>query len=122
MLCGLPGRALRLHERFHASTEIMLDKIRALTSRPIDRRTVVITGGASGIGRAVALLVGRRGDQVAILDRNEEAAAAVAKEVGGEQAIAICCDVGKEDQVERAFTAIDKRFGSPYGLFANAGN
>ena len=86
-----------------------------------DKRTVVITGGGSGIGRAVALLCARRGDQIAILDKNGEAAAAVATQAGLDRALCIQCDVRQEEQVEQAFVTIDNRFGSPYGLFANAG-
>ena len=40
----------------------------------IRNRLIVVTGGGGGIGRATALLCAKRGDRVAILDKNGEAA------------------------------------------------
>ena len=55
----------------------------------------VVTGGGSGIGRAVALAFGREGAVIAVLDRDEAAATAVAAEIKGlgAKAEAIACDV-----------------------------
>ena len=84
---------------------------------------IVITGGGSGIGRATALLCARRGDRVAILDKDGESAqqAAEAARAEGGTATGIPCDVGDEGQVEQAFAMIHEQFGAPYGIFANAG-
>lgn len=87
-------------------------------------RTIVVTGGGSGIGRAVALLCAKRGDDVAVLDKrgdSAEATAQQAKEAGAESTIGIECDVSVETQVSQAFGAISQQLGAPYGLFANAG-
>jgi NAD(P)-dependent dehydrogenase (short-subunit alcohol dehydrogenase family) len=72
-------------------------------------RLIVITGGGSGIGRATALLCARRGDRVAILDKNGEsaeqaAAEAIAEGAGG--AVGLACDVTDETQVAEAFALI----------------
>ncbi len=87
-------------------------------------RLIVVTGGGSGIGRAVALLCARRGDNVAVLDKRGDSANATAreaKETGAASAIGIECDVSLESQVSEAFVEMSERLGSPYGLFANAG-
>ncbi len=52
-------------------------------------RTAVVTGGGSGIGRAVAQRLGADGATVVVLDRDEEAAAAAADEIPGARAVAI---------------------------------
>ena len=46
-------------------------------------RTVVITGGGSGIGKATAVRVAAEGAKVVIVDMNPDAGSAVAEEVGG---------------------------------------
>src|SRR5580658_6440626 len=89
-----------------------------------DNRLIVITGGGSGIGRATALLCARRGDRVAILDKNGESAeqaAAAAIAEGASGAVGLACDVSDETQVAQAFALIHTQFGAPYGIFANAG-
>jgi 3-hydroxybutyrate dehydrogenase len=55
----------------------------------LDGRTAVVTGGASGIGRACALRLAGEGAAVVVLDRDETAAAKVAMEIGGARAIAV---------------------------------
>jgi NAD(P)-dependent dehydrogenase (short-subunit alcohol dehydrogenase family) len=87
-------------------------------------RTIVITGGGSGIGRAVALLCAARGDNVAVLDKDAAAARRTAEEAltnGSQDALGLSCDVTVEEQVEESFARISARLGAPYGLFANAG-
>ena len=87
-------------------------------------RTIVITGGASGIGNATALLCAARGDNIAVLDTNAEAAKMAAEEAlrnGAHDALGLACDVTVEEQIEESFASISARLGPPYGLFANAG-
>ena len=60
-------------------------------------RTAVITGGASGIGRACAIRLAAAGARPVILDLNEEAATKVAAETGGE---AIGIDLGDLDAID----------------------
>lgn len=91
---------------------------------PSRRSTVLVTGGGSGVGRAVALLCAARGDAVAVLDVDEEGAALVAEEArerGFPDVLAIPCDVGAEDEVELAIRRCAEELGVPRGVFANAG-
>jgi NAD(P)-dependent dehydrogenase (short-subunit alcohol dehydrogenase family) len=81
-------------------------------------RTIVVTGGASGIGRGVAETLAARGAAVAILDWNEEAARSVAGSIGGR---AYRADVSDAGQVEAAFAAVDRDLGPIHGLSTNAG-
>jgi NAD(P)-dependent dehydrogenase (short-subunit alcohol dehydrogenase family) len=89
-----------------------------------ENRLIVITGGGGGIGRATALACAKRGDRVAILDKNAESAKHTADEAlsqGASGAVGLACDVAEEAQVAQAFALIYEQFGAPYGLFANAG-
>lgn len=68
---------------------------------------VVVTGGASGIGRAIAHLAGGAGLHVAIWDLDVDGAADVVDEVAarGGRATALPCDVGDDDAVAAAWGA-----------------
>ena len=59
---------------------------------PLAGRTALVTGGASGIGRAVASRLSDSGAHVLVLDRDEDGARQVAKEVGGEPLVADLSD------------------------------
>jgi NAD(P)-dependent dehydrogenase (short-subunit alcohol dehydrogenase family) len=63
----------------------------------------VITGGASGIGRAVALAMAARGADVVIADVHDDRLAEVESELTtrGRRALAVHCDVGLDDDVDR---------------------
>ena len=81
-------------------------------------RCFIISGGSSGIGRAVAQRLCRDGAHVAILGRNEESLAAVAASSG---ALPFMADVANEKQVEEAYRDVIARFGRLDGLVSNAG-
>ena len=73
----------------------------------LDGRCAIITGGAMGLGAAVATMLARQGAHVAILDRNEAAARDHARGLTDQGLIATAhaCDVTDSDQVERAVQA-----------------
>ncbi len=84
------------------------------------RRTVVITGGGSGIGRATAEAFARAGDRVVILGRREEKLRSVAQALGSAahwQRI----DVSQRDSIAAGVAAIADRFGRIDVLVNNAG-
>jgi NAD(P)-dependent dehydrogenase (short-subunit alcohol dehydrogenase family) len=84
-------------------------------------KVAVVTGGASGIGRALARRFADEGAAgVAIADLDAEGARAVAQEIG-ERALGLGCDVSAEDQVRGLIARAEEAFG-PVDLFcANAG-
>ena len=94
-----------------------------MTSDLKEARTIVVTGGAHGIGRAVVLLCAARGDKVAVLDKIAEGAKTTAHEAmqrGANTALGLVCDVGSEEEIEKAFEIIWNKIGAPYGLFTSA--
>lgn len=73
-------------------------------------KSAVITGGGSGIGRAIALLFAKQGASVHIIELNETAAAEVAAEIkaAGGTASAYACNITSQAEVKNAFSQIDK--------------
>ncbi|AZI58847.1 SDR family oxidoreductase [Nakamurella antarctica] len=86
-------------------------------------RIIAITGAASGIGRATALLCAERGAHVALMDVDEAGLKLVAQEAerSGVSAATYVCDVRDEDVVAEAFSSARRDLGTPRGLFACAG-
>jgi NAD(P)-dependent dehydrogenase (short-subunit alcohol dehydrogenase family) len=86
-------------------------------------KVVLITGAASGIGRAAALAFAAEGARVAILDRSAETLGAVQASLKneGSEALTIACDVSSPDQVDGAIKQVVDRFGRLDIAFNNAG-
>ena len=90
----------------------------------LKNKVALITGGASGIGRATALLFAQEGAAVAIADINQEMGESAQKEIenlGGQQVIFIPCDVSKAAGCQMAVEQTVATFGGLDILFNNAG-
>ena len=91
--------------------------------RSLEGKVAIITGAATGIGRATAELFASEGAAVVVADRNDiegQRTAAVINESGGD-AIFLECDVSKADDVQRMVERAVERFGPPDILVNNAG-
>ena len=85
-------------------------------------KVALITGGASGIGRAGCLSMAREGARIVAADIAADRAEAVAAEIraGGGEAIAVACDVRDSASVKVMVAAATERFGRIDVLFHNA--
>jgi 3-oxoacyl-[acyl-carrier protein] reductase len=92
-------------------------------SRSIAGRVALVTGGASGMGRATAHLFADEGARVAVLDRNEEGVAAVVKEIheAGGEALAIALDVSDAAAIAALPERVHAELGPLDILVNNAG-
>lgn len=86
-------------------------------------KVALVTGGASGQGKAAAELFCAAGSSVVIADWNEQAAHAVAKEIsgGGGEAVAVGADVSREADVRTMIGHAVERYGRLDVLLNNAG-
>lgn len=86
-------------------------KLGAAAEKPLSRRIVVVTGGASGIGAATAAAFAREGAEVAVFDRD------VSKVKG----LGIACDVTDPASVRAAFDKVAATYGGVDIVVSNAG-
>ena len=92
-------------------------------TRNLEGKSALVTGGASGIGRATALAFAREGARVAVADIMQDAAQRTVTEIEaiGGQALAIACDVTDDDAVKAMIAATVDAFGGLDCAFNNAG-
>lgn len=74
----------------------------------LDNKTAIITGGGSGIGKAISVLFAQQGAQVFIVDMDEQGANSVVQEITNAQGKAAFkkCDVSKQEQVKQVVDEI----------------
>lgn len=89
----------------------------------LENRTALITGGARGIGRAIALAMAREGANIGVLDLRKADAEIVAAEAAefGVKSCAVAADVGDEAAVKSAFSEAVSVIGAVDILVNNAG-
>ena len=84
----------------------------------LNGKTAIVTGGASGIGAAMARRFAAEGARVAVADLDGDAARALAEEIGG---LGVPCDVTREADIQTLVATTEAAFG-PIDLFcSNAG-
>jgi len=96
------------------TTDLAADSLRG--------KVIIITGGASGMGRASALRCAALGAAVAVADLDADGAAAVARDIesSGGAASAHAVDLTVEDEVSALVAATVERFGTVHALHNNA--
>jgi 3-oxoacyl-[acyl-carrier protein] reductase len=89
----------------------------------LKNRVAIVTGGARGIGKAIALTFLREGAKVAIIDSDKERLEALKKEIKKEnkEAMVIPCDITKSSEVNGMVDEVRKKFGRIDILVNNAG-
>ena len=90
---------------------------------PFIRQVALVTGAASGIGRATALAFARAGTKVVVSDWNEKGGSetAHALQALGAESVFIPCDVSQPTQVQSLFERAIQKFGRIDHAFNNAG-
>ncbi|WP_300056802.1 SDR family oxidoreductase [uncultured Roseobacter sp.] len=87
-------------------------------SEMFEGQTIIITGGASGIGAALAYRLHQSGAEVAIADRDQEALRATAARIG---CLGVQCDVTREGDIRGCIGEVTKAFGPVDMFVSNAG-
>ena len=94
----------------------------ALKPGTFDDISVLITGGGTGLGKAIACEFARLGASIVVVSRKDEhlAAARAAMEALGAPVVTTTCDIRDPDSVASAFDVAEKAFGLPGVLINNA--
>ncbi|HEX2101016.1 MAG TPA: SDR family NAD(P)-dependent oxidoreductase [Candidatus Synoicihabitans sp.] len=86
-------------------------------------RRALVTGAGEGIGKAAALLLARRGVEVALLGRTRDELEKTAREIEASKgtAVVVVADIGETEPMRAAYEELRRRWGRVDIVFANAG-
>jgi NAD(P)-dependent dehydrogenase (short-subunit alcohol dehydrogenase family) len=76
-------------------------------------RVALVSGAASGMGRAMALALAEHGADLMLADRNSAGLERTADQIAqmGRRAVPVCCDVSQPDEIRPMFAQLDREFG-----------
>jgi 3-oxoacyl-[acyl-carrier protein] reductase len=106
---------------WYALADVTAKRLREM--RVIRGKKALITGAASGIGRAIALALAQEGADVFLVDINEEGLADLARELGryGTKVVTATCDLSEPAQIEALTVNLRRRWNGLNILVNNAG-
>lgn len=87
----------------------------------VEGRVALVTGASSGLGRRFAIVLAKEGAKVVVAARRKERLDDLVKEIGADKAMAIGCDVTKEENIIALYDAAEKRFDLVDTVINNAG-
>jgi NAD(P)-dependent dehydrogenase (short-subunit alcohol dehydrogenase family) len=101
----------------------LIRKGELMSDHGLGDKVAIVTGASKGLGKAMALALGRAGAKLALVSRNTETLKSVAEEVAntGGDARVFGADVSDEGQVRRLENEVLKSFGAVHILINNAG-
>ncbi|HYY63626.1 MAG TPA: SDR family oxidoreductase [Gaiellaceae bacterium] len=93
-----------------------------MRKKPIRDQVMVVTGGSSGVGRAIAVTAGRRGAKVVVAARGQDGLDAAVEDIqrAGSEALAVPGDLARKEQNDELVRAAVERFGRIDTFVANA--
>lgn len=109
---------IREHER--SAGEVPASDVRAMHS--LDHRAVIVTGAGKGVGRGIALHLGKAGARIVVAEWDPELLEATTAELTGLGIanLGVACDISQREQLESMVTETVERFGRVDGLVNNA--
>jgi len=89
----------------------------------MEQKTAIVTGGANGIGKAIATMFAKQGANVVVVDVDAKNGEALVEQMraGGRTALFVAADVRNESDIKRFVEAASSRFGRIDYLINNAG-